>query len=152
MASASYYDQVPTSGGNTAPTTTQTNSGVYHQQTQGGQEYARQQQGGGYGQQQSGGYDQESPGGTGVQQGDHQGQKGNVQGESTGAAGQGPDAICRFLDKLERKFGGEKFNNPDNDAKNAAMNQKISTRIKKIAPMEEIANAFKILVKMRGWY
>lgn len=39
------------------------------------------------------------------------------------------------LDKLERKFGGERFNNPDNDAKNAAMNQKMSQRVMKILPM-----------------
>lgn len=57
------------------------------------------------------------------------------------------------LDKLERKFGGERFNNPENDAKNngrphcyvvqrmetltlsAAMNQKLSKRIKTILPM-----------------
>ena len=64
----------------------------------------------------------------------------NKQGQSTGAEGNGPDFICRstsppplmlawldiddptVLDKLEKKFGGERFNNHDNDAKNLGMN------------------------------
>lgn len=63
----------------------------------------------------------------------------NKQGQSTGAEGKGPDFICRstshlfvmiaqrdtddqtVLDKLEKKFGGERFNNPDNNAKNQGM-------------------------------
>ena len=40
-----------------------------------------------------------------------------------------------MLDKLERKFGGERFNNPNNEAKNRAMNQKLSQRIKQVAKM-----------------
>lgn len=40
-----------------------------------------------------------------------------------------------MLDKLERKFGGERFNNPNNEAKNRAMNQKLSKRIKQVAKM-----------------
>ena len=39
------------------------------------------------------------------------------------------------LDKLERKFGGERFNDPNNEAKNRAMNQKLSKRIRQVAKM-----------------
>jgi hypothetical protein len=38
------------------------------------------------------------------------------------------------LDKLEHKFGGQRFNDPANDAKNRALNQKIAKRIMTIAP------------------
>ena len=36
---------------------------------------------------------------------------------------------------MERKFGGERFNNPNNEAKNRAMNQKLSKRLKQVAKM-----------------
>ena len=39
------------------------------------------------------------------------------------------------LDKMERKFGGERFNNPENEAKNRAMNQKLSKRIVQVGKM-----------------
>ena len=87
-----------------------------------------------------------------------------MQGQRTGAAGKGPDMICKsasntynpipqkksqqpnnkdwrnvfsnltVLDKLEHKFGGQRFNDPNNDAKNRAMNQKLAKRIMTIAP------------------
>jgi len=38
------------------------------------------------------------------------------------------------LDKLEHKFGGQRFNDPANDAKNRALNQKLARRIMTIAP------------------
>lgn len=80
------------------------------------------------------------------------------QGQRTGAAGKGPDMICKsqsqqlspsgvnirqeadsslkitVLDKLEHKFGGRRFNDPANDAKNRALNQKLARRIMTIAP------------------
>ncbi|CAC9891700.1 hypothetical protein D6C86_10447 [Aureobasidium pullulans] len=57
-----------------------------------------------------------------------------IQGQRTGGAGKGPDMICKILDKLEHKFGGQRFNDPNNDAKNRAMNQKLAKRIMTIAP------------------
>jgi hypothetical protein len=79
----------------------------------------------------------------------------NMQGQRTGGAGKGPDMICKsksppqlplptpdhheansniVLDKLEHKFGGQRFNDPANDAKNRALNQKLARRIMTIAP------------------
>ncbi|KEQ73105.1 hypothetical protein M436DRAFT_82362 [Aureobasidium namibiae CBS 147.97] len=56
------------------------------------------------------------------------------QGQRTGATGKGPDMICKILDKLEHKFGGQRFKDPANDAKNRALNQKLARRIMTIAP------------------
>lgn len=36
------------------------------------------------------------------------------------------------LDRIEKKFGGERFNNPANAEKNARMNQKILKRVKQV--------------------
>lgn len=74
-----------------------------------------------------------------------------TQGQRTGGAGKGPDAICKssshisrvvslyantpVLDKLEHKFGGARFNDPANDAKNRALNQNIAKRLMSIGPM-----------------
>ena len=44
------------------------------------------------------------------------------------------DISCIVLDKLERKYGGERFTNPENMEKNAAMNAKLSQRIKTLGP------------------
>jgi len=50
----------------------------------------------------------------------------------------GEKLICTshpsVLDKLEHKFGGQRFNDPANDAKNRALNQKLARRIMTIAP------------------
>ena len=39
------------------------------------------------------------------------------------------------LDKIEKKFGGERFNNPENAEKNKAMNANILKRLKQVGMM-----------------
>lgn len=39
------------------------------------------------------------------------------------------------LDRIEKKFGGERFNNPDNAEKNKALNANILKRVKQVMGM-----------------
>ena len=39
------------------------------------------------------------------------------------------------LDKLEKRFGGERFNNPENEEKNRKLNENILKRLKQVAKM-----------------
>lgn len=40
-----------------------------------------------------------------------------------------------MLDRIEKKFGGDRFNNPDNDEKNKALNENILKRAKQVMGM-----------------
>jgi len=47
-----------------------------------------------------------------------------------GAAPEKKDMITQWLEKIEKKFGGERFSNHDNDVKNKALNENIVKKAK----------------------
>ncbi|KAJ9612067.1 hypothetical protein H2200_003662 [Cladophialophora chaetospira] len=100
----------------------------YNQQ---GQQYGRQgqqynQQGQGQHSQQFQGQQQNSQ----HQYGNQAGQQGLGAGEPPGAAQQ--DSLHKFLDKIEKKFGGERFNNPANYEKNKKLNDSLILKLKQV--------------------
>lgn len=45
------------------------------------------------------------------------------------------DTLTKWLDRIEKKFGGDRFNNHDNDAKNKALNENILKRLKQVGTL-----------------
>ncbi|KAK4697703.1 hypothetical protein P7C71_g420, partial [Lecanoromycetidae sp. Uapishka_2] len=60
--------------------------------------------------------------------------QGAGQQQMNGGVGQAAEVDDR-LDRIEKKFGGDRFNNPDNVEKNKALNANILKRIKQVGMM-----------------
>jgi len=113
--------------------------GGYQNQQYGNQSQGNQQvQEGGYQNQQYNNQVQGSQQGQGrmqPEQGGYQGHSGAQQqqyGQTNGGAADTPeqqDMMTKILIRLEKKFGGERFTNPDNDVKNKAMNANIVKKL-----------------------
>ncbi|CAF9942366.1 MAG: hypothetical protein ALECFALPRED_009715 [Alectoria fallacina] len=141
MSAASYYDKAATAEETShfAPTSGE-QSGTMHSGTQGyGQEMRQgmqEQQQHGFPQQ---GYNEQS--GNGIyhgqdpKMGNNKYAQGAQQMEGHGAQGavaDDRDTINKWLDRIEKKFGGDRFNNPENADKNKALNENILKRVKQV--------------------
>lgn len=61
--------------------------------------------------------------------------QGDQQMGGPGAVADDRDTLTKLLDRIEKKFGGERFNNPDNAEKNKALNANILKRVKQVMGM-----------------
>ncbi|KAF6225233.1 hypothetical protein HO133_010430 [Letharia lupina] len=52
-----------------------------------------------------------------------------------GAVADDRDTITKLLDRIEKKFGGDRFNNPENAEKNKELNANILKRVKQVMGM-----------------
>ncbi|MCJ1456930.1 hypothetical protein MMC28_007296 [Mycoblastus sanguinarius] len=136
MSAASYYDQSqersqlsshepgPMQSGNQTQGLGQE---MQHEQQRGYAQQGHNDQGGVYAGQQ-----QANMGNSNYAQGAQQHMNGN--GEQAAVADD-RDTLTKWLDRIEKKFGGDRFNNPDNAEKNKAMNENILKRLKQVGMM-----------------
>lgn len=134
MSSSSYYDQ--------AATQHETSADPMHSGTQGYGQDVRQ----GMNEQQHGfpqqGYNEQSGDGIYSGQKPNTGNTNYAQGAqqmegkgAQGAVADDRDTLTKLLDRIEKKFGGDRFNNPENDEKNKALNENILKRAKQVMGM-----------------